>query len=282
VALLSETAKFMTSLKAAIFIILLSVISIGGKAQGWKIISYNVGYRLFEYNAVGNNPTTIGPLLKEPVAYQRYLSTITNNSLYGNPETVRQHTFYMNAEWGKENALLRLWKKYTIQAGLLLTTRIRQDIGAIGEESFSSSSDTVIRKNMYALAKNQQFLGANAGVNRRFSIFKRWKFLIGLHAQGSFAMLHYYQQRWDSSIFTRSGEWSTRTTQLPDLKGKNFFQWQVMVPLGFEYEIQKDRAFIRFEVDAGIIGSHYRPKNSTSKEAHGAGIWLLYVPGKKR
>lgn len=274
--------KFMRIKTTAIFIFLISVLSISVKAQEWKIKSYNLGYRIFEVNAVGNNPTTIAPLLKEPVAYQRYLNAIVYNSLYGNPEVLQLHTLYINAEWQKDNALLRFWKKYTLQAGLLLTTRIRQDAGAIGEERYLSSSDTVRHRNMYSLTKSQQFFGANAGVNRRFPISKKLKFLIGLHAQGSFAIVHNYQQRWDSSTYTPSGGWNTKTTQLSDLKGKNFFQWQLMAPLGLEYEFLKERLFIRFEVDAGVVGSRYRPKDFAAKEAHGAGIWLTYKPNTSR
>jgi hypothetical protein len=266
----------------AIIIFFISAPFIGLKAQEWKIKSYNLGYRIFEINAVGNNPTTIASLLKEPAAYQRYLSSITSNTLYGNPQILQLHTFYVNTEWQKDRALLRFWKKYTVHTGLLLTTRIKQDAGAIGDENYFSSSDTVMNRNLYSLTKNQQFFGANAGVNRRFVISKKLNFMTGLHAQGSFALVHNYKQRWDSSTYTQSGGWNTKTTQLHNLKGKNFFQWQLMVPLGLEYEFLKKQFFIRFELDAGIVGSRYRPKNFSAKEAHGAGLWLVYKPTTNR
>ena len=268
----------MRTKTTAIFIFIVSVFPFAVKAQGWKIKSYNVGYRIFEVNAVGNNPTTIAPLLKEPEAYKRYLGTITNNSLYGNPEVLQLHTIYLNAELEKIKPLSGFWKKYTLEAGLLLTTRIRQEAGAIGDEGYLYPTDTLKHRNMYSLTKNQQFLGANAGVNRRFIISKKLNFLIGLHAQGSFAVVHNYQQRWDSSTYTPSRGWNTKSSELGKLKGKNFFQWQLLVPLGLEYEFVKKRFFIRLELDAGIVGSNYRPKNFAAKEAHGAGISLIYTP----
>jgi|688.fasta_scaffold25335_14 hypothetical protein len=255
-----------------------SVLPSGAFAQAWRIKNYSAGYKIFEVTSVGNNPYTITPLLKDPVAYQNYINTITVNNFNGNPQIMRLHTIYVNAEFQKDSALSRFWKKTTIQAGVLLTTRIRQGAGAIGDESFVSSPDTVLFRNMYSLTKNQQFFGANLGLNRRFAISKKLSFLTGLHAQGSFALVHYYQQQWDSTTFKPGVGRNNKTTNLPNIKGKNFFQWQVLVPLGLEYEFVKERFFIRMELAVGIIGSDYRPKYSSAKEAHGAGIWLVYQP----
>lgn len=268
----------MSIKSVAIFILLISVRCTGIKAQEWKIKSYNIGYRIFEVNSVGNNPTTIAPLLKEPAAYQRYLNTITNNTLHGNPGVLPLRIMYINGEWQKDNPLLRFWKKYTLQAGLLLTERIRQGAGAIGEQDVRFSPDTVIHMNMYSLTKIQQFFGANAGLNRRFTVSKKFRFLLGIQAQGSFALVHRYQQRWDSSRYTPSGGWTNKRSQLPDLKGKNFFEWQVMIPLGLEYAFNQEKFCIRFELEPGIIGSRYRRKSITAREAHGAGLWLAYKP----
>jgi len=270
--------KYMIISTTAIIAFLISILSASVKAQKWEIENYNVGYRISEVDAVGNNPTTIAWLLKKPEAYQRYLNTITYNSLFGNPEILLYQTFYMNAEWHKKNASSRFWKKYRLQTGLLLTQRITQEAGAIGNEGYLSLLSRAYYINMYALTKNQQFFGANAGLNRRFGITKKLKFLIGLHAQGSIAVVHYYQQRLDSSTFTPGVGWNKKTTSLPDLKGKNFFQWQVMAPLGLEYAFLKNRFFFRYELAPGVIGSRYRPKGFGSNEAHAAGIFIAYKP----
>ena len=112
----------------AIFFFIIAAPFCSLKAQEWKIISFNLGYRIFEVKAVGNNPTTIVPLLKDPGAYQTYLSSITYNSLYGNPEILQQRTLYVNTEWQKDSTLSGFWKKYTIHTGLLLTTRISRKL----------------------------------------------------------------------------------------------------------------------------------------------------------
>jgi hypothetical protein len=271
----------MKLMKLGIFIFFTAVLAMTVKAQKWTIKNYKLGYRIFELSSVGNNPLTVTPLLKDPVSYQQYLNTIDYNSLYGNPEILKLHTLYLNGEWKKDSTLSRFWKKSTIQAGLLLTTRIRQDAGAIGDESYTLPPNYVYTKNLYVLTKNQQFLGANFGLNRLFTISKRFSFMTGLHAQGSFAITHYYQQRWDSSTYTSASGWITKTTTMPELNGINFFQWQVLVPLGLEYEISENLFFIRFELNLGIVGSQYRPRDYATKEAHGLGIWLLYNPRKK-
>jgi hypothetical protein len=266
----------------AILIFLSTALSNCINAQEWRIKSYNLGYRIFELTPVGNNPITITPLLKDPAAYKTFLNTITTNSVYGNPEILHLHTLYLNAEFQKDSSLFRFWKKYTLQAGLILTTRINQNAGAIGDEGYVFSPDTAIYRNMYSLTKNQQFFGVNVGLNRRFKISEKLKIITGLHVQGSFAIVHNYQQRWDSSTYSPAVGWDIRTTHLPNLKGKNFFQWQILVPLGLEYELIKEKFLIRFELDAGIVGSHYTPKDFAAKEAHGIGLWLIYIPQRNR
>lgn len=249
------------------------------QAQDWKLKNYSTGYRIFEYNSAGNNPLTIAPLLQDPYAYEAYLNTIDRNSLWGNPGLTQLHTFYIGAEWQNEAPAGRFWKEYTLQAGLLFTGRINLDAGAIGREGWRYSPDTAMIEDKYSLAKSLQFFGAGAGVNRRFRISKRLKFQTGLHAQGSFALVHRFQQRCDSSTYSQREGWKTRTTFLPDLEGKKFFQWQVLLPLGLEYELYRNRVFLRVEVAAGLVGNFYRGKSLADKEAHGAGIFLVYQPG---
>lgn len=247
-------------------------------AQGWKARSYSVGYRIFETDAVGNNPYTIAPQLKEPAPYTSYLQSIKFNSLFGSPGILNLHTCYIQAEWAKDKPFSRFWKKYTLQTGLLLTGRITQDIGAIGYESQWASADTAIYADMYSLTRQQQFLGAALGINRRFTLSKKLQFLTGLHTQGSVAFVHHYEQRWDSSTYTPSSGWKSRITRMADLEGTNYFQWQVMIPLGLEYAVYKNRFFIRVEADAGILGNRYKGKTFASRETHGAGLFFIYKP----
>jgi hypothetical protein len=266
--------------RPAILILFMLFVFAAGSAigQNLQIKNYSLSYRAFEMNSVGNNPTTIAPLLKDPVSYQNFLNTISYNSLSGNPAIQNLHTLYFAVEWTKAPALSRFWKKYSIQTGMLITNKCVTDAGSIGTQGFSTSPDTVGYNNKYTLTKNQQFLGLQIGINRRFPIARKLEFFTGLHFQGSFAIVHYYQQQLDSSSWTTTGGWKTKATQMPDLKGKNFFQWQLMVPLGFEYAVVRNQFFIRLELDLGIVGSQYRPRSSAQNEAHGFGISLIYQP----
>ena len=274
----SNLTLFMT--KPTAFAIFMLFLFVAGTAIGQKIQvkNYSLSYRLFEMNSVGNNPTTIAPLLKDPVSYQNFLNTINYNSLWGNPAIQTLHTLYFAAEWNKDPALSRFWKKYSIQTGLLITSKSVMDAGAIGIQTYTSSPDTVIHDDRYSLTKNQQFLGLQIGINRRYHMAKKLQFFTGLHFQGSFAIVHYYEQQLDSSSWTPATGWKTRTTPLPDLKGKNFFQWQLMVPLGIEYAFAKNAFFVRLELDLGIVGSQYRSTSFAASEAHGFGLSLIYQP----
>jgi hypothetical protein len=135
--------------------------------------------------------------------------------------------------------------------------------------------------NRYSLVKNQQFFGGQVGINRRLNISSRLKAIIGLHIQGSIALVHYYQQQWDSSTYSSSQGGKTHTTSLPDLQGKNFFQWQIMLPLGLEYPIYQRKLFLRLEVYIGIVGGRYRPKDFSDNEAHGVGLSIIFQPPKR-
>lgn len=262
-----------TGIKNLLFLLLLPI---NVNAQDFKIKNYSIGYRIFEFNAIGNAPTNIAPLLKDPVTYLKFLNTIDYNSFWGNPGPMTLRNFYFNSEWCKNNPSSSFWRRHTVQAGFLFTDKVTRSAGAIGDESFYYTPDTPKHVYKYSLTQNQQFFGVNAGLNERLKIFKRLQFFSGLHMQGSFALIHHYKQQWDSSTFTPQQGFQTRTTKLSNLKGKNFFQWQLMVPLGLEYELYKKTLFIRLEIDAGIVSSRYRGKSFFEKEAHGAGLWLIY------
>lgn len=254
----------------------LLILSINVNAQQFTIKNHSIGYRIFEFEAIGSASTNIAPLLKDPVTYQSYLNTIEYNSFWGNPSPVTMQNLYINTEWYKNNPSSRFWRKYMIQTGLLFTIKIARSAGAIGHETFYYTPDTPRHVYKYSLIQKQQFFGANAGLNRRIKISKKLQFLTGLHGQGSFALVHYYKQQWDSSTFTPQQGIITRTTKLSNIKGKNFFQWQAMIPLALEYELYKKCLFLRLEADAGIVGGCYRGKSFWDKEAYGAGLWIIY------
>jgi len=261
-----------------ITLLLFLIVTNKSNSQKPGIKNFSIGYRVFEINPAGNNPITIAPLLKDPVAYQNFLSTINYNNLYGNPGIQQFHTFYLNTELQVDSAVSRFWKKHTLQAGIHFTNHLTQSTGALADQHYTYSPDTVLHDNRYSLMKNQQFFGGQTGINRRLNISKKLKAILGLHVQGSFAIMHYYQQQWDSSTHSSSQGSKTQTTSLPDLHGKNFFQWQAMLPLGLEYPIYQRKLFLRLELYLGIVGGRYRHKTFSANEAHGAGLSIIYQP----
>src|SRR5688572_11601970 len=261
-----------------IALLLFLIVTNRANSQTMAVKNFSIGYKVFEISPVGNNPITVAPLLKDPVAYQNFLKTINHNNLYGNPAIQQLHTFYLNAEWQVDSPVSRFWKKHTLQAGLHFTDKLTQSAGALADQYFTYLPDTVRHDYQYSLVKNQQFFGGQAGINRRINISKKLKAIVGLHVQGSVAIVHYYQQQWDSSTFSSGPGLKTQTNALPDLKGKNFFQWQAMLPLGLEYPVYQRSLFLRLELYIGIIGSHYRPQNISANEAHGVGVSIIFQP----
>ena len=250
--------------------------------QKLSVRNFSAGYRIFEINYFGNNPKTIGPFLKDPVAYQNFVKTIEYNGRIGEPGILRLHTFYLNAELQGSPVRSRFWRKNTLQVGLLLTNKLSTGAGALTNETHFFGQDTIFYNNNYSITKNQQFIGGSVGINRRYTISNKFQVLTGLHFQGSFAFIHNYEQRLDSSSYVLNGERKTSSTKLPNLKGKNFFQWQAMIPLGIEYAVYQQQLYLRLEVDFGIVGSRYIPKEFAAMEAHGAGLSFIYRPQQKK
>ena len=261
-----------------IILLFFLIVTCTANSQKIEIKNFSIGYRVFEINPVGNSPVTITPLLKDPVAYQNFLKTINYNNLYGNPSIQQLHTFYISTELQVDSPVSRFWKNYTLQAGIHLTIRLVQSVGALADQHYTYLPDTVLHDNRYSIVKNQQFFGGQAGINRRFNISKKLKAVAGLHVQGSFALVHYYQKQWDSSTYSSSQGWKKHVTSLPNMHGINFFQWQAMLPLGLEYPIYQRKLFVRLEFCIGIVGGRYRPKTFSANEAHGAGISIIFQP----
>lgn len=260
-----------------LFSLTLIVLITNVHAQHFRIKNYSAGGRVFEISGVGNNPTTIAHLLKDPATYKNYLNSIEYNSISGNPGIQIFRNYYINAELYKNTPLSRFWKRYSIQVGFLLSNKLAKDGMAVSNQKFVYTSlDTTLYFNQYSLVQTQQFIGVNVGLNRRFRISNKLSFLTGLHFQESFTIAHKYKNQWDSTIFILPDNRNTKTTRYSDLKGKHFFQWQAMIPLALELDMYRKQFFIRLEVAAGIIRSQYRSKNFAASEAHGAGVWLIY------
>jgi len=96
--------------------------------------------------------------------------------------------------------------------------------------------------------------------------------------QGAIALIHNYKPHIDSSLLRVSDtHWETLySEQLPTLQGKHYFQWQIMLPLGIEYEIWKQKLTIRAEIVPAYVHCRYRDKAFAAGEAHAAGLWFIY------
>ena len=253
-------------------------------AQHLQIRNLSLGWRVFELDGVGSNPATIGQLMKNPAAYHHYLEGIRYNGFYGGVEVQRVQTFYLTTEIGKPNTAAGFWKSHTLQVGLLATAPSARNMGLNQNDLFPSpnaSNAFRYREEVYSFVQKQRFAGVSAGINRRVRLFTdRLHFVTGLHIQGSVAIAHRYEQQF------KFREWQVENNQailsetgggqLQGFRGKNYFQWQVMVPLGLEAAIYQQRLFLRLEADLGMVESPVRPPRNTPINAPGVGVWLTY------
>lgn len=269
--------------------LLLALLSLAhhAKAQRLALKNYSLGYRVFEVESVAGTPLTLGRFLQDPYSYYKYLDGIAYTKIAGGGGAIqRVPMLYFTAELHKPAAAARFWQKHTVQVGVVLSRQIELAGLAVGNEEFLPSpnkpNDYTYYTNTYSLAQQQQFLGATLGLNRRFRLLNRLQFLAGLHGQGSVALLHRYKQQWDSTTLvvqnSQAVRRETQTSQLPSLKGKNYFQWQLLVPLGLEAAVYKQEVLVRLEANLGIVGNVYKAKDLASREGHGLGLWLIYQP----
>lgn len=268
-----------------ILILLFTLVTLLGHAQQkqpterrhLQLKRISLAYRWFEADAFGDNPLTIGRLLKDPGAYQNYVSTIDWNDLHGSPGIAELNEFFANAEWQKTGTNARFWRHTTFEAGVFITPTSKRSGISIGTQNWNEE-DSSIHRGYYTVAQSLQFAGASIGLNRYVPILKKLSFVTGLHVQGALAVHHVFAQQWDSSVFhSPTATWHNSTTTYgPDLKAKHYFQWQVFVPLGFEVDLYRQRLFLRAELDAGIIGGRMQSAYHVNREANALGGAIIY------
>lgn len=240
-----------------------------------RIKSLGTGGRLFELNSIGNNPKNLGYLLKDPGPYLDFINSQSFNSLYSNPGIQFIYHYHLLAEFKKDNPSSRFWKKYSLQSGLVLTSKLKKSGMSIGNQGHLA--DSTMYFDHYSFTQEQRFLGAQFGLNRRIRLSHRVQFFTGLQLLGSVAVMHRYGQQRDSNTFHHRRGWTYQTTELPKLKGKNYTQWQAMLPLALEIDIYKKKLYLRPELFAGIIGGKYwKLYRGGMEEAHGLGLSLIY------
>lgn len=181
--------KPASKMKFFIYLLLsfLTALNLTAHAQkGFYIKKLSAGYRISEIDAIGTNPFTISPLLKDPTAYNEFLSNFIYNGYGGSsgPQTV--HTFYINAEVYK-NRRYGFWKHFYLQTGLFITNQLPTTAGGLEHIYLQDSTvnNITYSKTTYSLKHNTQYFGINLGINRTTKLAKRLNSTIGLQVQGA-------------------------------------------------------------------------------------------------
>ena len=261
-------------MKPRLLLAILLVFQLNVEAQK-NIRSYFISYRVFEMSGSGNNPYTAAPFLRRPESYTSFLASLPANGGTGNPSIQRVRYFSAGLEWRKANAN-RFWKHHSLSGELFLSPKMRIDAGSITNTTYQFSPDTVILRSAYALTREQQFLGAGIGLNRRFRLTNRLNFSAGFRILGGLAIVQNYRPSMDTFEVRPGISYLERSTPLPVLKGRNLAQWQLMLPLALEANLYQNFTF-RLEGSLGTVYSKLRPNSPVGREAHSAGLCLLYL-----
>ena len=269
-------------MKLNIYLLLFSLLTVNLIAysqNGFYFKKLSAGYRISEIEAIGRNPFEVSPLLRDARNYDQFLHEFTYNSYGGSPGPQTVHTFYVNAELYKTHGY-GFSEHFYLQTGLFITNQLHTTAGDLENIYLQDSTPDNITysKTTYSLYHYTQYFGINLGINRTTKLAKRLQSTIGLEVQGSVALKHNYKQFLDSSLLRLSvGHYETVIhKQLPTLQGRHYFQWQIMLPLGIEYEIWKQKFTIRAEVAPAYVHCRYRNKSFAAGEAHSAGLWFIY------
>ena len=244
-------------------------------AKRLKIKSITLGSKMIEQSAFGNNTMVLAPLLKYPEPYTKYISNQSYNSFIGNPIIQWVYSYHLGLELYKHNSDSRFWRKNTVQSSLFFTNKLHKGNMAMGNQGMLP--DTTFYDYNHHLEQKLQFIGAQLGLNRRLKISRKINFVTGIQLLGSLAIHHKYKQYLDSSTFHAKRGRTSRITTLASLEGRNYTQWQAIIPLALEIDLYRKQIFLRPEFNAGIISGKLRSfYRKTPEEAHGFGITLIY------
>lgn len=234
-------------------------------AQNFSIQSIQLGYRVYEMSAVGNNPYTIINQLKDPEAYQEMIAQYETNGYTGGGIIFRPKQYYINIELAG-NQESKFWQKHSLQTGFFVGSQLSQRMAIT---NWRNVGDSLIIEEDYYFTKKQRFVGLNLGLRRKVNLFKNAKFLIGLEAEGRMMVQHDYTQQLES----RGGSEGLTIEELPSFKGKLTSQGHLMLPFGFEYKYKS--VSLRAEAFIGFLDDRYR-SNIVLQEGHGLSFWLGY------
>lgn len=254
-------------------IILLIACTFTAKAQHWKIESVDIGWKVFGRQLIGTNLYTVSQQLKEPLSYLENLNQLPNNNLTGFPFVVGFDNYYAGVELYR-NQNSKFWDRHRIPVGIVVTGVNQYPTGSIGFIHYDSVPTRY--ETVYSLYRKIQFLGIHSGLIRRFRLRENLYFISGIQGQLSVTVQHSYRQVYDTIIFRQNEGFSGNTTQGENLSGKTYLQWQLYVPLAFEYHALKRRIGIKAEINYGLFKNPFVQSKFIEMATLGAGFTLSY------
>lgn len=249
------------------------LIAISAKTQHWKIESCNIGWKVFEQQLVGTNPYTISQQLKDPLAYLKNLDQLPNNNLSGFPFVVGVDNYYAGAELYR-NKNSKFWNRHRIPLGIVVTGVNQYPTGSIGFIQYDSVP--TYYETVYRLFRKIQFFGIHSGLIRKFRLRENVYFIAGIQGQISAAVQHSYRQVYDTVIFRPNEGFGSNTKEAESLAGKMYLQWQLYVPMAFEYHALNKRVGIKAEINYGLLKNPFIGNSLADMESAGTGFTLSY------
>lgn len=227
---------------------------------------------------------TLPVYLKKPSGYLATLQSLDINSLHGDPGPLTYQRVFLQADLAKRNAKAGFWSKTTFPVGVNFAFRQSRSGMMVEENEWHSGNingNNTLDVRRYWLAQKQSFVGVHTGMNRQLFAGKRFKFSTGLFVQGEVAIRHRFQLQFDTSAYdlqNRSLLFS-QSERKPDLAGRNFFQWALLVPLSVEINLYKKQWLVKPELTLGWLKNRFLRERNFSQESLNAAIFFVYRRG---
>jgi hypothetical protein len=259
-----------------LFFLFISGITFSQKLQLSKI---GLGYQLTETEAVANNPYTITGVVKNPIAYQNFLTSFQATGFSGGGGIQNLQWFTMQAGFNFLTANKKQ-SKYALLMGLGISNRLIKPMSLVKDSLLYdiTNNDTIAQIKRHYLNQSQQFFAFNVGLQKSFKLNKNLYFTAGINGIFSIATTHYYTQQQNifQYSFKQQREIKNETTSIADTwKGKNFFQFQLQAPFGIEYSLLKNRITLKPQLILGIVNRGSLSFSNVT-EAHGFSFSTLY------
>lgn len=255
--------------------------SVSHAQKGLQLRNLGIGYSIGELDLIGNNPNTLVSFMKDPGSYHSYINNHQFDEVEGNPVIHALGFLNLTAEFHKPGSDSRFWRKFTVEGGLSISSRIYESAGAMTHNTYETSPGYVHRYEKLSIVRNQRFAAVNLALYRKFRFSDRLTGSIGFRYQPGILITNRYEASWDTAVYTPSAGLISRVTTLPDFRGKTYFQTQLMLPINIEWQVVPSTLAVRLQLSPGLIYNKYKRNDFASSEFHTAGVSVLYSPGRK-